>query len=388
LRILFTSLSCLIDPGSGVAISVRTILRSLAARGHEVTAFSGACFDTAPKPSAVDMLSRNGFTPDGECWRYDDGPVRHLAMPFHTTQLAKVDRAMIAALTQTAARMLDDIRPDIVISYGATPYETAVRSMAQQKGAASVFYLAHPGYKEQATFATADLVVTDSVATQDLYRARMGLDSLVIGKFIAAQNAPRPARQARHVTFVNPSYQKGVTLFFRIAEMMISTLPSLKFLVVESRTNLDEIEQQSGLPFAQMRNIRRIGLQADMAQVFGRTHVLLMPSLWHESGGRTAIEALSCAIPVVSANHGGLPEHLGDGAERIDVPQALRDDPRLIPPSSVALPWVNAIARLWTEPDHWAARSHAAALQWERHDPTARIAMLETVLLDLTRARA
>jgi glycosyltransferase involved in cell wall biosynthesis len=187
---------------------------------------------------------------------------------------------------------------------------------------------------------------------------------------------------------VNPSYHKGATLFYRIAEMMIATLPALKFLVVESRSNLDEIEESSGLPFSQMRNVRRIGMQSDMTEVFSRTHVLLMPSLWHESGGRIAIEALSLGIPVVSSNHGGLPEHLGVGAERIDVPQPLREDTRLIPPPSVAVPWVSALAQLWTDEDHWAERSAAATAQWKRHEPSERVAMIETQLKNLINARS
>jgi glycosyltransferase involved in cell wall biosynthesis len=57
-----------------------------------------------------------------------------------------------------------------------------------------------------------------------------------------------------------------------------------------------------------------------------------MPSLWHESGRWTAIEALSLGIPVVACNHGGLAEHLGAEATLIRVSDQLRATPRLIPP--------------------------------------------------------
>ena len=79
MRILFTSLSCLIDPASGAAISVRTILRLLAERGHDVMAFSGGGFDSGQKPSADEMLRWSGFKKNAtdDLWQFCDGPVRH-----------------------------------------------------------------------------------------------------------------------------------------------------------------------------------------------------------------------------------------------------------------------------------------------------------------------
>lgn len=390
MRILFTSFSCLVDPGSGAAISVRTILGLLAARGHEVMSLSGACFDKAQKPSTVEMLQWSKFTKDADSafWRFEDAAVTHLALPSNVHSTVLVDQQTVNRLTDAATDLIRDFRPDVIVSYGATPYEKNIRKHAREKGIGSVMYLANPSYKSRASFADTDLVLTDSAATQNLYEERLGLESVVIGKFIARSVAKRPHKSGRHVTFVNPSYHKGATLFYRIAEMMIATLPALKFLVVESRSSLDEIEESSGLPFSQMRNVRRIGMQSDMTDVFSRTHVLLMPSLWHESGGRIAIEALSLGIPVVSSNHGGLPEHLGVGAERIDVPQPLREDTRLIPPPSVAVPWVSALAQLWTDEDHWAKRSAAATEQWKRHEPSERVAMIETQLKNLINAKS
>jgi glycosyltransferase involved in cell wall biosynthesis len=351
--------------------------------------FSGACFDAPQKASAVEMLQWSNFSkdPTSEYWRFEKDSVTHLAYPSHACRVGQFDRSMVEKLTKNAVQVMREFRPDVIISYGATPFEKSLRRLAQEQGTVSVFYLAHPGYKDPRSFDDIDLVVTDSIATHDLYEARLGLESIVIGKFIAQHDVERPTKQLRHVTFVNPSYHKGVTLFFRIAEMMHAMLPAVKFLVVESRNNLASIESETGIPFSQMRNIRRIGLQTDMSEVFARTHVLLMPSVWHESGGRTAIEALSLGLPVVSANHGGLPEHLGDGATRIDVPQPMRDNPKLIPPASVALPWVSVLAQLWTDSDYWGQRSAASFQQWGVHDPSSRIRMMETKLQELTDAR-
>ncbi|MEO0916423.1 MAG: glycosyltransferase, partial [Pseudomonadota bacterium] len=233
-----------------------------------------------------------------------------------------------------------------------------------------------------------DLFLTDTKSTQSLYQERFDLESHVIGKFVTRPDVRRPAKAGRHVTFVNPAYPKGVTLFYRIAEMLHGMLPSLRFLVVESRGNLATVEAETGLPFSKMRNLRRIGLQADMTEVFARSHIVLMPSLWHESGSRTGVEAISLGIPVVCSNHGGFPELLADGALRIDVPDPLRKNNRLIPPPSVAVPWTSALARLWTDDAFWEERSAAALAQWQRYDPQGRIASVEAKLQEVADARS
>lgn len=389
LKILFTSLSCLVDPASGAAISVRTILQYLGERGHDVSALSSGCFDKSQFDTAGQMLRWVGFQPtdDPARWTMADDTMTHEAVEIGSHAIKglpaeAIDKAIAAFMTR-----IDRDPPDIMITYGSTRYEKSVRQLAADRGIAQVFYLAHPSYKNAEDFDPVDLVVVDSEATAALYAERLGLETTVIGKFIRRPRARRPGPDQRHITFVNPTANKGVTLFYRIAEMMASTLPSARFLVVESRARLAHTERLNGIPFSRMRNLRAIGLQADMGEVFSRTHVLLMPSLWHESGGRVAIEALSLGIPVVSSNHGGLAEHMGDGAIRIDVPEPLKKQNFLIPPPSVAIPWVAALGQLWSDPEYWRERSAAALTRWAHHDPKARVDLIEAKFRELAGER-
>jgi glycosyltransferase involved in cell wall biosynthesis len=348
-------------------------------------AFSGGGFDKGQKPSADEMLRWSGFKKDEseDTWTFCDGPVKHVAHSVNVHKISKMGRDAVDNVAAHFHQIVQEFQPDVILTYGGTDYERKVRKLAKEAGIVSAFYLAHPGYKTAEIFSDVDLVFTDSNATQDLYQERLQLATTVIGKFVMKPNSSRPVGTARHVTFINPSYSKGVTLFFRIAEMLQEMMPSIRFLVVESRSDLGKIETASGIPFSEMRNIRRIGLQSDMADVFSRTHVLLMPSFWHESGGRTAIEALSLGIPVLSSNHGGLPEHLGNGALRFDIPKPLQEMHQLIPPPSVALPWVTAISRLWTDPVFWQARSVSASTKWQDHAPDLRLSIIEHRLKEM-----
>lgn len=380
MRILFTSLNCLADPSSGAAISVRTILSMLAARGHQVMSVTAACFDNAPFETEAEMLRWLKFSPNPDgTWSRQDAGISHLCQPAGQTKIPRLTAPNIAQVLDNVIGPALAFAPDVVISYGGSGFEMTMRQKLQDHGAKVAFYLANPSYRTNDAFAGADIIMTDSAATQDLYRQRQALGSTVIGKFIQRPSVS-PHADKSLITFVNPTYEKGVTLFYRILEMMKQVLPSARFMVVESRGKLDRVEAETGIPFSAYNSVRRIGLQMDMADVFSRTKVLLLPSLWHESGSRTAIEALSLGIPVLASNHGGQPEHLGEGATLINVAPELRENPRLIPPVSAALPWVAMLSDLCRDPAFYQEKSEAALAQWALHDPSQRVADLDDLL--------
>ncbi len=381
MRILFTASNCLVDPASGAAISVRTILKLLADRGHQVMSVTSACFDRSPFTTEAEMLRWSGFDQGSDAvWRMQDGPLLHTAVPAGHVGHGDLSRTDLLRAAEKALPLALDFAPDLAITFGGSVFEHTMRQGLAARRAKIAFYLANPGYHDMATFKGANVILTDSIATQNLYAERLGLSTEVIGKFIRRPTS-RPTGGPGFITFVNPSYDKGVTLFFRIAEMMRDVLPVARFMVVESRANLDRIESETGLPFSRLRSVRRIGLQSDMADVFSSTRALVMPSLWHESGGRTAIEAISLGIPVVASNHCGLSEHLADGASLIRVPDTLRNNPRLIPPQAAALPWVSVLSSLWSDPEYHAEKSAAALARWAHLDPTSRVDYLEKLFV-------
>lgn len=377
MRIAFFSSNCLVDTASGAARSVRTILEMLAARGHETRSVTGTIFDAPEHETEAHMFSAAGFeeTEDG-VWTFDHAGLRHTALRTGALRGQDLTPEKAHDLAERAMAHLGDFAPDIVMTYGGTAAEYTVRANMTRRNVPVVFYLANPSYKDKRFFKHIDLVFTDSEATRDYYKDLHGLDSAPIGKFIHPMRRIEGER-SRFVTFINPDYQKGVTLFFRIAEMMRHQLPDVTFQVVESRATLAQIERKSGLPFSLLSNIRVIGPQKDMARVYARTKVLLVPSLWHESGPRVGLEAMSLGIPVIGANHSGLRENIGDGGILFNVPQKMRDEPRLIPPPRTVLPWVAALENLLTDPEAYDRASAAATAHWEAHLSVDRIARVE-----------
>ena len=394
MKVFFSSANCLIDPSSGAARSVATFLSYLCRAGHECQTLTGSIYDKPLLESPIDNMQMNGAIPvqseKGELsiWRQDIGGVQHLIFPTLISNRSFVPARDELRIFRHALTYLDLKKPDVFMTYGNGLLERGLLREARERGIATFFYLAHPGYKEAGVFRDVDQVFTDTEATRALYNERFNFGAFAIGKFIIKPKIPPNTSSGAYATFINPSSEKGVTLFFRIAQIAERELPELKFLVVESRTTLEQADERLRTGFSQLSNIVRVGLQQDMGRVFGMTKVLLMPSLWHESGGRAAIEALALGIPVISTNRGGLPETLGKAPIMLGVAPDLIENPKMLPDESAARPWIEALTRLLTDPEFYAERQKVSLEQWKTHDPEARMpAIVERMQMVAARRR-
>lgn len=389
MRLLFSAINCTLDTSNGAAISIRTFLRFLSRFGVECRSFSASVYDRPATADPLENIMATGALPVQEpglpqtLWLAADEAVQHYIefMP------ARHHREFTAADEQTlynrVLRMLDTYEPDVLLLYGARRYERSLLRKARERGIATIFYLVHPGYKKIEDFQHADMIFTDTEATRQLFADRLGLECRVIGKFIEKPPAPPDAPTPQFVTFINPSAEKGVTLFLRIVELAARTLPYARFLVVESRANLEAAEQRTGLDVSRFGNVIRVGLQREMGRIFAVTKILLVPSLWHDSGPRVTVEALSYGIPVVATNRGGIAELVGDAGSLVAPPPPLVEDHWLVPPISEAIPWVEILRQLLGDRMLYEQFHQAALAQWQRHDPSLRLPRIVSELEQL-----
>lgn len=163
------------------------------------------------------------------------------------------------------------------------------------------------------------------------------------------------------ITLVNVTEAKGASVFFELARR----LPEYRFVGVLGWGPQD-------VPTTIPANVTIVEQVTDMRDVYRRTRILLMPSVY-ESYGRVALEAAVTGIPTIAHPTAGVREAMGDAvlwADRVDVDA-----------------WIEHIRQL-DDPTEYATRSRRAREQFERLDPKQEIDELERALLGLRRGRA
>jgi glycosyltransferase involved in cell wall biosynthesis len=109
------------------------------------------------------------------------------------------------------------------------------------------------------------------------------------------------AKPGDKVTLINLNEDKGSRVFYELARRM----PDVQFLGVVGAHGVQIREDLPNVEIVEHTKPR------DMHAVYGRTRVLLMPSIY-ESWGRVGVEAMASGIPVIANPTNGLSESLGD----------------------------------------------------------------------------
>lgn len=188
------------------------------------------------------------------------------------------------------------------------------------------------------------LYLANSQFTADRWRAVCGLHCHVIPPIVDAERYLADASGAS-ILFVNPTPIKGVERVFTLA----AHCADLPFLIVES-WHLDAHWRALCRSRAQaLGNVEWLAPTDDMRTVYAQSRVLLMPSIWEESFGRTAVEAQLNGLPVLASRRGALPQIVGSGGLVLD-------------PHEPVQAWAAALRRLLAEHDAFSAAARAQAL--------------------------
>ena len=102
-------------------------------------------------------------------------------------------------------------------------------------GASVVFPLHNLNYGSAEAFVDTDTVVVPSPFAASFYRRTLGLRCITLPNLVDFERVLAPARARSCVTFVNPSHEKGVYVFARIADELGRRRQDIPLLVVEGR---------------------------------------------------------------------------------------------------------------------------------------------------------
>jgi len=356
-----------LDITSGASLSMRTLLAALAARGFRAVALQATLFDSSHGGEHV--LEAGEVHKDKRILRSQVLGVEHLIV---RTQARRRDQ-MSCGEQETYIRCfrheLENRRPDMIILWGGMLLEMTVMREAREAGIPVVFYLVNSGYKYKETFCYVSVIVTDTQATADMYKERHGFTCHPIGKFIDVSliKGAEP-RKPEFITFINPSWEKGVNVFMPLARLAAHECPEIKFLVVESRGRWANALQVFKYQPREFPNVKIIGHQRDMRPIYGNTRALLLPSTWYESGARVIPEALLNGIPVLASNTGGSAELVGKGGVVFDLPEVVREKKMMPAGEEVVRPWLEEIKRIVYDEAHYQQLCRHAEKEAEQHD--------------------
>ncbi len=179
--------------------------------------------------------------------------------------------------------------------------------------------------------------------------------------------------------------------------------PEIPLLVVQAR-NAPGWTHETGIDLARLPNLTIRPNTTDPRTFYAETRLLLMPSLWNESFGLVAAEAMLNGIPVLASNRGALPETIGgtqprdpltgneithphpnplpggegtSGGFLFDIPAKYTPETRDLPTAAEVESWIETIIRLWDDAAEYercsrAAREHARQWHPDRLAPIYR----------------
>ena len=292
---------------------------------------------------------------------------------------AEETAGFLAVLVEAMQRF----RPEIVLTYGGDPASRGVVQVAKQAGAKVVFWLHNFAYSDAAVFAGCDAVVVPSQFSREHHRKTFGIECVALPPVIDVNRVQceRPDG-GRFVTFVNPVPEKGVLWFARIAEVLGRSRPDIPLLVVEGRGRVDWLGR-CGVDLRGITSVHRMTNTPDPRAFYRVTKLVVMPSLWRESFGRVAAEAMFNGIPVLASNRGALPEVIGTSGQCLPVPESITTETRTPPSREEVTPWVEALLKLWDDPITYRSASATARAASSIWHPNTVVARWESFLSEL-----
>jgi len=262
-------------------------------------------------------------------------------------------------------------RPDVVVIQNGDPWP--VTTAFAKRGVPSLVYLHGLGFDawpRQAEAAGSERIpacgfLSISEFVKRRFEARHGIFTRVIVPIHRRERYVGGTRDPRFVTLVNPVAVKGVDLALEIARRC----PDIPFCFVKGwPLGLAEARRLRAR-VAQLANVT-LRENSDMAEVYGFTRLLLVPSQWEaETWGRVATEAQYNGIPVVASDRGGLPEAVGPGGT-------------ILPFDACADVWAWEVSRLWHDRTTYGVKAETALAYAQRPaiDVDSQICTLEEIL--------
>lgn len=331
MKILWASPNTLLDSSNGAAMMVRECLRQLSLRNFEVNILGATIFVSPEGMREHSQLWAPLRAHKGKFVEVTVGELKHRLLVTERSQR----RLMLSFEEQRwfdeYRRLLEAEPPDLVLFFDNSLITLLTADEAKRQGVPVGVFLMHGNNRGGHWCRDVNWIFTDTLATAQMYAHREGYELQPVGTFVEPSKVLAPTHARKTLLFVNPIPAKGAVLMVQTVLALAQQRPDIHVEIVDTRrtwaTLLDQVSMVVGKADTPLDNVTITTNTGDMRSVYGRARVLLVPSLWWESGPRVIVEALLNGVPVIGSDAGGIPEVLGAGGEIVHIPDTYRSPP-------------------------------------------------------------
>ncbi len=384
------------DPSSGAARTAQTAVEMAQEGGFEVAALATTATERGTHADAVTYLAAAGLAPKIRPLAKQGFREIRLIQREIPYRLLDTGRFPVLGWEKTHGRVFDQLldetlasfRPDIVLTYGAMAGDLRRHKRIRQSGARIAFCVFNLGYLAKGLLDNMDAVLTPSEFLAARYRSAIGLESTPLPTPLDTSDVVCPEREPVFVTMVNPSVEKGLFFFVRLAEELAKEDPRIALLAIESRGTAGMVCQAGlcgGFDLRRHESVMIAEAVPHPRDIYTHARVLLAPSVVEEAAGRVVPEALVNGVVPLVSDRGGLAESCNGAGFVLPLPETYTTETRKPVEAAAVRPWIDVILRLaFDEPFYQAevAKARAAAALYQRATLAPRYVRFFTSILE------
>ena len=317
MNILHANANSIFDYVNGSSNSMRLLLQAFAKLGHNVYSVNGCVSDSKygyiksislwKKSSSLDQVNPKFIT------RFKDENINISLIKTRTWQRSLLASDEEENIYRESINIINECNIDLVVGWGNLLLEESIFREAKIKNSKICLYLVNPSFKGKKNyiFNNSDIAITDSYSTKNFYKGDLTCKFEVIPKLIQANNFSEIPKkiESKHILFVNPSINKGLEPLIILSKYFSEKNINISINCVDGRNLFwRELEylgyKKSDIP----QNIKILPAIESVDLLFKDIKVLLLLSIWHESGSRLILESYSRGIPILGFDSGGTSE--------------------------------------------------------------------------------
>ena len=324
-NILYANPFSIFDYTSGSAQSIRLFLESFKNLGHNVySVCSCTSYSKAGFLNTRDVMNNN----DKKSFLFKG--INCKIISSLNWERKKLSLNEEREFLNETIKLMKTIKFDLIIGWGNLNLEELIFKEAKKFGIKICFYLVNPSYlnKEFYLKENSDFIITDSNSTKKLYQNFIKQKIFVFPKCLESNsNKNNFKNNSKKCLMINPSINKGLEPLLIFSKKLEKQRKDISFWLVDGRNTIYNDLNYLGYSKNQIpKNIVIFPACKNINKLYLNVRVVLLFSIWHESGSRVILESYSNGKPVICFNVGGNKEFIKKNTEDIfKIPKLYKD---------------------------------------------------------------